>query len=262
MVIALPEIKVRKIVDMMAVDAIIYISFAFFLGGLLKGATGVGAPFVAVPVMAMLFDAQFAVACFVMPNIVTNIVQFFQTRTRVASWRLLWKFGLAGASGAVAGSFVLVSVSQQWLMLTISALMLAFVGWRIAKPQLKLSLSAGIAGAVPAGFIAGMLQGAAGISAPVSVSYLSLLKLERSAFIATISFFFLAMGLVQLPALIQLGVITPELFYFSCFAILPLLGGMPAGAFLARFASAEQFNLLLLIILTALAFRLAISAVF
>ena len=71
MLIALPEIKVRKIVDMMAVDAIIYISCAFFLGGLLKGATGVGAPFVAVPVMVMLFEAQFAVACFVMPNIGT-----------------------------------------------------------------------------------------------------------------------------------------------------------------------------------------------
>jgi len=244
----------------MAVETIIYISLAFFFGGLLKGATGVGSPFVAVPVMAMLFDAQFAVACFVMPNIVTNIVQFFQTRKQTSSWRLLWKFGLAGALGAGAGSYVLVSASQQWLMLTISVLMLAFVGWRIAKPQLYLSLSAGIAGAVPAGFIAGMLQGAAGISAPVSISYLSLLKLERGAFIATISFFFLSMGLVQLPALIQLGVITHELFYFSCFAILPLLCGMPAGAFLARFASAEQFNRMLLVILTALAIRLAFSA--
>ncbi len=244
----------------MAVETIIYISLAFFFGGLLKGATGVGAPFVAVPVMAMLFDAQFAVACFVMPNIVTNIVQFFQTRKQTSSWQLLWKFGLAGALGAGAGSYVLVSASQQWLMLTISVLMLAFVGWRIAKPQLYLSLSAGIAGAVPAGFIAGMLQGAAGISAPVSISYLSLLKLERGAFIATISFFFLSMGLVQLPALIQLRVITQELFYFSCFAILPLLCGMPAGAFLARFASAEQFNRMLLVILTALAIRLAFSA--
>ena len=35
------------------------------------------------------------------------------------------------------------------------------------------------------------LQGAAGIFAPVSVSYPSLLKLERQAFIATISFFWL-----------------------------------------------------------------------
>ena len=243
-------------------EAIFYISLAFFIGGLLKGATGVGAPFVSVPVMAMLFDAQFAVASFVIPNIVTNIVQFFQTRRHIASWPLLWKLGLAGALGAGMGSFVLVSVSQNWLMMTISGLMLVFVGWRMAKPQLQLSLSAGLASAVPVGIIAGMLQGATGISAPVSISYLSLMKLERNAFIATISFFFFSMGLVQLPSLIQLGVMTSELFYFSCFAILPLLCGMPVGSFLAKFASAEQFNRLLLIILTALAIRLAFSAIF
>ena len=246
----------------MELDAIFYISLAFFIGGLLKGATGIGAPFVSVPVMAMLFDTQFAVASFVIPNIVTNIVQFFQTRRHTTSWPLLWKFGLAGALGAMMGSFVLISVSQNLLMMAISSLMLVFVGWRIAKPQIQLSLSAGLKSAVPVGVIAGMLQGATGISAPVSVSYLSLMKLERGAFIATISFFFLSMGLVQLPTLVQLGVITSELFYFSCFAILPLLCGMPVGSFLARFATAGQFNRILLIILTALAIRLAISAIF
>ena len=43
------------------------------------------------------------------------------------------------------------------------------------------------------------LQGAAGIFAPVSVSYPSLLKLERQAFIATISFFGYGSGLASCP---------------------------------------------------------------
>jgi uncharacterized protein len=135
-----------------------------------------------------------------------------------------------------------------------------FVCWRLLRPAWQLSLQKGIIGAVPAGFIAGILQGAAGISAPVSVSYLSLLKLEKRAFISTISFFFLAMGLVQLPVLIQLGVMSSDRFLFSCFAILPLLAGMPAGAYLGRRLTAAQFNRILLVILSCLALRLAISA--
>ena len=244
----------------MQLEAIIYVSLAFILGGVLKGGTGVGAPFIAVPVMVMLFDSQFAVASFVMPNIITNLVQLFQTRRHVASFPLLILFGLAGACGAGAGSFILVWTSQETLSLTIAGLVMMFVCWRLLRPAWQLSLQKGIIGAVPAGFIAGILQGAAGISAPVSVSYLSLLKLERRAFIATISFFFLAMGLVQLPVLIQLGVMSSDRFLFSCFAILPLLAGMPAGAYLGRLLTAAQFNRILLVILSCLALRLAISA--
>ena len=62
------------------------------------------------------------------------------------------------------------------------------------------------------------LQGAAGIFAPVSVSYPSLLKLERQAFIATISFF-LAMGLVQLPVLIKLGVTSWDRSQLFCYSV-------------------------------------------
>ena len=170
-------------------EATIYVSLAFILGGVLKGGSGVGSPFIAVPVMVMLFDSQFAVASFVMPNIITNLVQLFQTRRHVASLPLLILFGLAGACGAGAGSFILVWTSQETLSLTIAGLVMMFVCWRLLRPAWQLSLQKGMIGAVPAGFIAGILQGAAGISAPVSVSYLSLLKLERQAFIATISFF-------------------------------------------------------------------------
>jgi uncharacterized membrane protein YfcA len=46
------------------------IALALALGGILKGATGAGAPHLAVPVLVVLRDVQFAVAVFVMPNII------------------------------------------------------------------------------------------------------------------------------------------------------------------------------------------------
>ena len=58
------------------------------------------------------------------------------------------------------------------------------------------------------------LQGAAGIFAPVSVSYPSLLKLERQE-----QYLFLAMGLVQLPVLIQLGVTSWDRSQLFCYSV-------------------------------------------
>ncbi len=43
------------------------------LGGMLKGATGAGAPLIAVPVMAMYFDVPMAVTVFAVTNLLANV---------------------------------------------------------------------------------------------------------------------------------------------------------------------------------------------
>ena len=58
-------------------QTIIIVGLAFVLGGILKGATGIGAPLIAVPLMTSFYDVRFSVAVFIMPNLVTNIVQGF-----------------------------------------------------------------------------------------------------------------------------------------------------------------------------------------
>jgi len=55
---------------------IIAILIAFALGGILKGATGAGAPIVTIPVIAAFYDVRVAVIIMVIPNLLTNIGQF------------------------------------------------------------------------------------------------------------------------------------------------------------------------------------------
>ena len=50
-------------------QTLIIVGFAFAGGGILKGATGVGAPLIAVPVMTSFVDIRFAVAVFVCPTL-------------------------------------------------------------------------------------------------------------------------------------------------------------------------------------------------
>ena len=244
----------------MSLDALFYVGVAFALGGILKGASGIGAPFLAVPVMVMFFDVKFAIAVFVIPNIVINVVQFFQMRKFARHRPLLALFCLAGMAGAAAGSYVLVVASQRSVLLGISALIAVFVAWRLARPKWRMTVRTGTVWSAPFGFLGGILQGAVGISAPVSVSYLSLVDMGRNVFIATISMYFLAMGLVQLPILLQLGVMTGERLVYGALAIVPLLAGMPVGNFLGTRMTPEQFNRLLLLLLSAIALRLGYTA--
>lgn len=235
---------------------------AFALGGILKGATGAGAPVIAVPLMTIFFGAPFAVAVFSIPNLVTNIWQGWVYRDHVVKGPLMLRFAVAGALGAGIGSFMLAWLPTEALTLTVALSVLAYVGFRAARPGWTLALPRAERLAAPLGLLGGILQGAAGLSAPVSLSFLNAIRLERGQFIVTISVFFFGMALVQIPLLTGLGILTPERFLLSCLALIPLMAAMPLGAWLARRISASAFDRVILALLVLLSLRLIWQAVF
>lgn len=241
--------------------SLILVFLAFGLGGILKGATGAGAPIIAVPVMTIFFGAPFAVAVFAIPNLVTNIWQGWSFRKHALTGRLTLHFAVAGALGAGVGSFMLVWLPMEALNLTVALSVLTYVGFRALRPGWELGLTRAEALAAPMGFLGGILQGAAGLSAPVSLSFLNALKLQRPQFIFTISVFFFAMALVQIPLLTGLGVLTGRHVAISCLALIPLVAAMPLGSWLGRRISASTFDRVILGLLVILALRLVWQAV-
>jgi hypothetical protein len=231
------------------------------LGGVLKGATGAGAPILAVPLLAMFYDVPLAVALFTLPNLMSNVWQGWRFRAHQVNPALTWGFALAGAAGAGVGSAILVSLPSDLLLLCVAGVVFLYIAFRLARPHWALDIGIATRLAAPAGFAGGVLQGAAGISAPVSVSFLNATKMDRGAFIATISIFFTAMALVQIPLLAAWGVMTPLTALLSALAVLPLLAGMPLGAYLARHMSKEFFDRVILALLALIALRLVVSAV-
>jgi uncharacterized membrane protein YfcA len=230
------------------------------LGGVLKGATGAGAPIIAVPLLAMLYDVPLAVALFTLPNLFSNLWQGWRFRAHQVSPGLTWGFALAGAAGAGVGSLMLVSLHSDALLLGVAGVVFLYVAFRLARPHWVLDLALAARLAAAAGFAAGVLQGAVGVSAPVSITFLNATRMERDAFIATISIFFAAMSLVQIPLLAAWGVLTPSRAALSLAAIVPLLAAMPLGSWLARRISRETFDRVILALLALIAARLAFGA--
>lgn len=228
-------------------------------GGILKGATGAGTPIIGVPLLAMLYDVPTAVAIFTLPNLISNLWQSWRYRAHRAPPLLTWGFAVAGAVGAGIGSFLLVTLSADALILAVSTAVFLYIGFRLARPGWTLGMGTGRLLAVPAGLVGGVLQGAAGVSAPVSITFLNALRLDRADFIATISLFFLAMVLVQIPLLAAWGVLTGPRALLSLAAIAPLLVAMPVGSWLAQRVSRETFDRLILALLAVIAARLLVG---
>ncbi len=235
---------------------------ALALGGLVKGATGAGAPVVAVPVIAAFFDVRLAVAVMVTPNLVSNLWLMRRYATDRLGGGFTVQFGLAGALGALAGTVMLANLPERALTLIMALAIVAYVVLRFARPDFRLFERAARRLVIPAGLAAGALQGAAGISAPVALSFLNAMRLPRAAFIATISGFFFFMSAAQLPALYVAGLLDTNILALSVVALLPLLAFMPVGEWMAQRLSPEGFDRLTLILLTLLALRLFQSALF
>ena len=109
---------------------------------------------------------------------------------------------------------------------------------------------------MPIGFLAGFLQGAFGISAPATLTFLNAIKFERTEFIIIVSIFFMTMSVIQLPTLLYVGLMQPEHLVLGLLAVLPLMGGMPLGAYILRQTTPDLFDKVILFILVGVAIRL------
>ncbi len=241
------------------IQTLMIVGLAFTIGGILKGATGVGAPLVAVPMMTSFFDVKFAVAVFVLPNLISNLLQGFMYFHALKHKIFLLIICLAAGVGALLGSLTLQQTSSGVLEKLMAIIVLFYIGFKFLKPDWNLSMKIAQKLSFPVGFIAGFLQGAFGISSPATFTFLNAIRFERPEFIAIVSTFFVSMSVVQLPTLTYLGLMKIEYLVIGTLAVFPLMLGMPLGALLLRNASVTLFDRVILFVLFAVAVRLLLT---
>ena len=142
---------------------LIYIIIGFALGGVLKGATGAGAPIIAVPVIALFYDVPLAVAIFIVPNFLANIWQIRSHYADRLPGLVCCKIRVcAGTLGAAFGTMMLVSLSGETLKLVVAVAMLLYIGFRLLRPDWALSYRIGSMLSLPVGGLAGLSAGCHG----------------------------------------------------------------------------------------------------
>ena len=238
------------------VGEFIIICAALALGGFVKGVAGAGMPVVAIPILATFLDVPSAVAVMVFPVIVTNIMQVIRYRgeaVAVAKLRPMW---IMAGVGIVVGTWLLTAAPEAWLGGALGAVLVAYVILRLGRPHWRIPAHAVGRVAPFAGLASGVLQGATGISAPVSLTFLASVNLTRPQFILAASVLFVTFALIQLPSLAVAGILTWERALFSLLALAPVLVAMPAGARVAGHLSQQAFDRVILVLLVAMAVKL------
>lgn len=233
---------------------------AIALGGVMKGAIGAGMPIIAAPALTMLFNVQTAVAVLVVPNLLSNIWQAWHFRAQAMPMRFLVLFAGGGMLGVIVGTYLLSILPQEILQLLVAIAVLAYIALRLARPNwaLQKPLAQSLSG--PAGIMGGFLQGATGISAPASITFLNAMKLPRETFIATISIFFVAMSATQMVSLWQVGLMSLDTLTWGFAALGLVFLSMPLGNWLGRRASPRVFDRTMLAILAAIAAKILFEA--
>ncbi|MDN2581329.1 sulfite exporter TauE/SafE family protein [Aquibium sp. ELW1220] len=231
-------------------------------GGLLKGATGAGAPVLAVPALATFFDVRFAVIVMLVPNLLTNLWQAVRFRAHLLRWPFMLPLLAGGFVGAGLGTMALKTFDPDLLSLCVAVAALLYVVLRLSRPHWILPMGPAHWLSAPAGLLAGMLQGGAGLSAPVSITFLNALRLPRESFIATISVLFVTFTVVQLAIASTNGLIRENEIFYSLFALVPVSLAMPLGAALASRVSPQVLDRVILAILAVLSAKLLVEALF
>jgi uncharacterized membrane protein YfcA len=235
---------------------IIAILVAFSLGGILKGATGAGAPIITIPVIAAFYDVRIAVIIMVIPNLLTNIGQLYQFRKTILPKFFTLSFAIGGGIGAFLGTILLVNLSIKILTLSVAFIVIIYILLKLLVPSWKLTYEKAKKLVFLMGSLGGILQGTAGLSAPISITFLNSMKLERNQFIPTISVYFGVMSIFQMPTLYYYNFLNLEIILVSCISTLVLLSFMPIGSWIAKSVSKESFDKITLILLGFIAFRI------
>lgn len=230
-------------------------------GALIKGATGMGLPLVALPVLTTFFGLQHAIAILIVPIIYTNVWQVWTNRREWRGPRMdfLPLFLLFGAAGIAGGTWALTALPERALVLLLGLILVGYVGLRLLAPHLVVGPVLARRMGPLAGLGAGLLQGSTGISAPIGVTFIHAMSLERNALIFAVSVMFLLFSSTQLVTLSLAGVMTWTILFEGFLALIPIFIFMPLGQMLAARMSRVVFDRVLLAMLGTIGLKMVLG---
>ncbi len=234
---------------------------ALSLGAVVKGATGMGLPLIALPVLTSAFGLQHAVGLMTVPLIVTNVWQVWRFRADARSPALGFMpwFLVAGVLGIMLGTWALTALPERLLVLVLGTILLAYVALRLLTPHWSLGLAMARRLGPVVGLAGGTLQGATGISSPVTVTFIHAMGLERTAHVFAVSAMFLLFSIVQLPSMWAAGIMQPLWLLQGLLALVPILIFMPLGQWISGKLSRTAFDRMILAFLGIIGLKLVLG---
>jgi hypothetical protein len=236
------------------------VSLCLLAAAFLKGATGLGFPLIATPVLTFLLDIRSAVVVLIIPSMFMDITQILRGVFPAALLRRVSGLVVLGVIGAFIGTAFLVSLPLRVLNLGLGVVVLVFVATHLIQPAFQISTNAEKLLSPLVGFVAGFLNGMTNVSGPVLAMYFYSLKLPKTEFIKAVSVIFFIVKCGQIAALSTWNQFTWPLFQLSLVVIALICIGFYAGLKIQDRVNQRSFNRALLVILSLIGISLIYRA--
>jgi len=224
------------------------IGAAVLLGALVKGVFGIGLPFVAVPLMAIVGGVPLAVSLIAIPVVAANLVQVHLARLRRVSTRF-WVLILCLAPGTWLGTKLLLVLEPRVLVIIMGLSVIVFTGLQLSPYKLRVPPNAEPWLAPIVGFASGVLGGlTAFFGAPLMLFLLSI-ELRREQFVGILGLIYLFCGIFLLGSLVLRGLVDLRIVLVGLALCVPMTLGMAVGAQIRRRIPPETFFRAVLVLL-------------
>ena len=192
------------------------------VAGFSKGATALGLPLIATPLLASVFGPRDAVAIVAVPILATNTILLLQDWRHLRALSGLRAFLVLNAIGAAVGTQLVAHIDQRAFAVLIAGVVGLFL--------LRGDRAAGHRALGPlVGLIGGLLQGTTSISGPVIGSYFHALRLAPREYVLTLALVFELNAFTQIAGYAAAGIYTPALLGLGAAGCLPAIAGLFAG---------------------------------
>ncbi|MHA1570629.1 MAG: sulfite exporter TauE/SafE family protein [Alphaproteobacteria bacterium] len=218
----------------------------FFAGGAVKGVLGLGLPLVAVPILASAMDPKIAVAMMSVPVLTSNIWLVFKGGRFVATIARFWPLTLALGVFTLLSAQLFVEIDTATASLILGLAVTAFCVLQVFPITMTVSKSAERWLNPGVGALSGLMGGISNFFGPPLFAYLVALRLQKDAFVAAVTLFFIVGGVPLYGSLAWHGVLTLKVLFASTIATIVVMLGVAFGTRLRRVVQQRTFERILI----------------
>jgi len=122
----------------LSLSLLVAVAATFFVAGIVKGATGMGLPTVAMGVLGALISPLAAASLLIVPSFVTNVWQLLAGPQVTALMRRLWPMMLAIVMGTMLGSSWLASGDTRFTTVALGGALAVYSGYTLFARQFRI----------------------------------------------------------------------------------------------------------------------------
>ena len=224
---------------------LVIIVLAILAGSVVKSVSGMGLPIIAIPLITLVLPLEEAVVVTALPGLAVNAVIAWRERGHAGETRDLPVLATTGVVGAVIGTLLLVHLPEEPVLFALAVIVLVYVALALTRPTLRIAAPTATSWSPAVGLSAGVMQGATGISGPITATWIHAYRLPRDAHVFAVTVLFLMAGIGQTVPLVASGAF--DGVWFAALIGVPLsLVMIPFGSRVRGRLSGRGFDLVVL----------------